>query len=83
FVDVLTLKGMPTDAEAIRREHVEAFIEHILSIHSSSTAATRYRDLQQFFRWLVEEGEIQASPMARMRPPKKEERRSPSSRSGC
>ena len=35
-----------------------------------ASAATRYRSLQQLFNWLDEEGEIDASPMAKMRPPK-------------
>lgn len=29
----------------------------------------RYRALQQFFRWYVEEDEVEVSPMARMSPP--------------
>jgi site-specific recombinase XerD len=29
----------------------------------------RFRAVQQFFRWAVEEGEIEQSPMARMHPP--------------
>ncbi|MGH2754669.1 MAG: tyrosine-type recombinase/integrase [Actinomycetota bacterium] len=70
FGDFLSLKGMPTDVAGIHREHVESFIEHVLSIYSSATAATRYRDLQQLFKWLLEEGEIQTSPMAKMHPPK-------------
>lgn len=61
--------GMPTEVTAIRREHVESFIEHLLSLRSASTAATRYRGLQQLFRFLVDEGEITESPMARMSPP--------------
>lgn len=36
---------------------------------SPATVARRYRSLQQFFRWLDDEGEIEASPMARMKPP--------------
>lgn len=61
---------MPIKATALTREHVESFIEEQLQQYKPSTAATRYRDLQQFFKWLVEEGEITSSPMARMRPPK-------------
>ena len=34
-----------------------------------SSAATRYRSLQQLFKWLDDEGEIDASPMAWTRPP--------------
>ena len=74
LLDFLRATGMPTEASAIRREHIEAFIEDVLSRHRASTAATRYRDLQQLFRWLEEEGEIPVSPMARMRPPKLDER---------
>lgn len=68
--DFLLSQGMPTQVTAIRREHVEAFIESVLDQWRASTAATRYRDLQQLFRWLVDEGEITESPMARMKPPK-------------
>jgi site-specific recombinase XerD len=60
---------MPTSAASIKREHVEAFIVHLLERHSPSTAANRFRSLQQLFRWLEEEGEVPRSPMARMRPP--------------
>jgi site-specific recombinase XerD len=63
-------RGMPTGARAVRREHVEAFLEDELSRGlSASTAAGHYRRLQQLFRWLEEEGEIEHTPMARMRPP--------------
>ncbi|MDQ6797804.1 MAG: tyrosine-type recombinase/integrase [Actinomycetota bacterium] len=65
----LTERGMPTRVDAIRREHVETFTADQLERWTPSTAATRYRCLQQFFKWLVEEGELTESPMARMRPP--------------
>ena len=74
FVQVLDVQGMPRDIEAIRREHCEAFVQDQLDRHSASTANTRYRGLQRFFGWAEEEGEIDASPMRRMRPPKFEER---------
>jgi site-specific recombinase XerD len=60
---------MPTDVAKLRREHVEAFIVELVATRSASTAAVRYRSLQQFFKYLVEEGEITASPMANMKPP--------------
>jgi site-specific recombinase XerD len=69
FGRFLADKGMPTSAASIRREHVEAFIVSELERTAPSSAATRYRSLQQFFRWLVDEGEIDVSPMAKMRPP--------------
>jgi site-specific recombinase XerD len=62
-------KGMPTAAASIRREHVEAFIAQELVRTAASSAAGRYRSLQQLFNWLEEEGEITGSPMAKMHPP--------------
>ena len=55
---------------AIRRVHVELFIEDIVSRWKPATASNRFRALQQFFRFLEEEGEILGSPMAQMRPPR-------------
>lgn len=66
-------KGMPTDVANIRREHVEAFIVDLLARWTPSTANNRFRGLQQFFKWLVDEGEITASPMQRMDPPRLDE----------
>lgn len=63
-------KGMPTDVDAIRREHLEAFIVDQLARWKPATAANRFRSVQQFFRWCVLEGEIRASPMVNMRPPR-------------
>src|SRR5262245_38776728 len=54
-------RGMPQRVAAIRREHVESFIEDQLARLRPASAANRYRSLQQFFRWLVDEGEIEAS----------------------
>lgn len=69
FARYLTDQGMPQDVATISREHVEAFITDQLAQWRPATAANRYRGLQRFFAWLAEEGEIRASPMARMRPP--------------
>jgi site-specific recombinase XerD len=63
-------RGMPREAAAIRREHVEAYIGDLVERWKPATASNRYRALQQFFRFLVDEGEITDNPMARMRPPK-------------
>ena len=62
-------RGMPRAVAAIHREHIEAFVEDQLARLKPASAANRYRSLQQFFRWLVDEGEIRESPMARMKPP--------------
>jgi site-specific recombinase XerD len=62
--------GMPTSPAAITREHVEAFITDLLERWKPTTAHNRYRACHAFFKWLVEEGEISESPMARMKPPR-------------
>lgn len=61
--------GIPRDPAKIKRTHVEAYLEDQLERNKPATAATRYASLSRFFTWLVEEGEILTSPMARMKPP--------------
>ena len=70
FADFLTKKGMPTAIDAITREHVEAWLEHLLATRSSSTAKTRHGGLGRFFNYCVEEGELTVSPMVKVRPPR-------------
>lgn len=62
-------EGLPTNAAEVRRRAVEAYIAFLLDRFKPGTALTRYQDLQQLFRWLVDEEEIAESPMAKMRPP--------------
>jgi site-specific recombinase XerD len=66
----LAERGMPTQAASIRREHVEAYIQQVLDHYKPTTAAVRFRSLQQLFKWLLDEGEITESPMTRMKAPK-------------
>jgi site-specific recombinase XerD len=58
-----------TEPGQIERRHVEGYIAHVLETRSPATAHVRYRSVQQWFGWLVDEDEIEASPMAKMRPP--------------
>jgi len=73
FERFLADRGMPREVANIRREHVEAWISYLLKSHRSATASNRYRALQSFWKWAVDEGEVKESPMARMKPPKVEE----------
>ncbi len=66
----LAERGMPTSPAALTREHVEAFVTDLLERWKPATAHNRYRALNSFFRWLVDEGEIRTSPMDRMKPPR-------------
>ncbi|HEY3036742.1 MAG TPA: tyrosine-type recombinase/integrase [Streptosporangiaceae bacterium] len=52
-----------------RTEDVEAFLGGLLARCKPGTAANRYRSLRVFYRWLEDEGEIAASPMAKLKPP--------------
>ena len=46
----LMASGMPIEVEHITREHLEAFVRYLLQRNTASTAATRYRALQQLFK---------------------------------
>jgi site-specific recombinase XerD len=59
---------MPTLVRNIHRGHAEAFVERLLETRKPATASNRHRGLQQFFNFLVGEGEIDQSPMERMKP---------------
>jgi integrase len=61
---------MPTAVGSIRREHVEAFIEDLDRRFKPATVGVRFRSLQQMFRWMLEEGEVERDPMERMRSPR-------------
>lgn len=70
FLAFLVESGMPLVVTAITREHVEAYIVHRQNLgRSAADVAKHYRSLQQLFKWLVDDGEIDHSPMERMSPP--------------
>lgn len=70
FAAFLGRHGLPTRPRDLRREHVEAYLAALLEQGlRPGTAANRFKSLRQFFRWLEEEGEIERSPMARIKPP--------------
>jgi site-specific recombinase XerD len=55
--------------EEASRADLEAFLGDLLRRRAPATAATRYKVLRILYRWLEEEEEIAANPMARMKPP--------------
>ena len=70
LIAFLADRGMPTQTTSVRREHVEAFIEATLEEgRKAATAATKFQALRVFFAYLLEEGEVNHSPMERMKPP--------------
>lgn len=63
-------QGLSLDAREVKQEHIENYLDSILSRASASFAATHFRRLQQLWRWLTDEEEIDLSPMRRMSPPR-------------
>jgi site-specific recombinase XerD len=49
---------------------IESYLADVLDRSSASNAAKHYRSLQQFVRWLVDEGELSTNPMARIHAPR-------------
>ncbi len=74
FAAFADAEGLPTALGAIERRHIEAWMVSELEAHTPATAAGRYRYLQQFWRWVVDEGERSRPPMAGMAPPSIPER---------
>lgn len=63
-------RGYESAPASVQREHLEAFFAELVTLHSHSTAANRFRGLQRLFGWLVDEEELRSSPMAKMKPPR-------------
>lgn len=69
YRDHLTTSGAPAATQSVSRASIESFIADQLDRWTPSTAATRYRCLQQFIRFLLEEVELDSDPMAHTDPP--------------
>jgi site-specific recombinase XerD len=69
--DFLATHGRPLDPQRITRGDVADFLNHLQDEgRSPATVRVRFSSLRRFFNWLVDEGEIEHSPMARLRGPK-------------
>jgi integrase/recombinase XerC len=59
------------DPAGVGRAHIEAFQAWMIETRSASTVLNKHKALRQFFKWLaLDEGEINRSPMGRLRQPK-------------
>ena len=70
-------QGMPTDPTNVTSEHLVGWMRYLQRPAgdggrgvSAATANQRYRSVSRFFKFLVEQEEITASPLAKMSPPK-------------
>lgn len=66
----LEAHGMPTAARGVRREHVEAYLADRRDKIKPASLSIAFRALQQFWKWALEEEEIDRSPMERIKPPR-------------
>lgn len=55
--------------DPLTRVAIEEYLGTLARERKPATVSFRYRALQQFTKWLAEEDELAADPMARMRPP--------------
>lgn len=74
LVRYLETQGLPLFLDVIDTPQLQSFIIDQRERLSDSTAATRYRGIQAFFKWCAAEELIPASPMLKMKPPKEEEK---------
>ncbi|MEU5608391.1 tyrosine-type recombinase/integrase [Streptomyces sparsogenes] len=61
----------------IHREHIASYIQHLLDEKGEATAHQQFRSLKTFFNWLVDEEEMDRSPMRTMKPPSLTEKEVP------
>jgi site-specific recombinase XerD len=69
FARYLSDNKLAEAVDTITREHVEMFVRWQVRNYAPASAATRFRSLAQFWKWAIDEGEVKASPMARMSEP--------------
>lgn len=66
----LQAQGMPTGARSVKREHIESYFARRRHQVKPTSLSVEFRALQQFWKWAVEEDEVDRSPMERMKPPR-------------
>lgn len=59
----------PASLHELHREHVEAYLVTLRERTSPASAHQQFRSLKTFFNWLVDEEEMDRSPMRTMKPP--------------
>ena len=62
--------GLPTAAPGIKREHIESWMAARRHQVKPASLSLQFRALVQFFRWAVQEAEIEHSPMEKIGPPR-------------
>jgi site-specific recombinase XerD len=70
FAQFLDDRDIPTGIDEIDRAAVREHLAWLVENRAAATAAQRYASLRQFFRWAVEEGELDVSPMDGIKKPR-------------
>jgi integrase/recombinase XerC len=70
FAEDLHTRGLVDDATAITANDIRRWLTSLQGKVAPSTEYRNYSGLRQFFAWCVREGEVDASPMVNVRPPK-------------
>jgi integrase/recombinase XerC len=65
----LETETQPETPADIKRAHIATWMTDLLATGAPGNANNKYRSVQQWFNWLLAEGEIEVHPMARMKPP--------------
>jgi integrase/recombinase XerC len=68
-LDQLAAHAGADSVAELERSAIESYLADLAAAQSPGTVSVRHRALRQFFNWLVDEGELDASPMQRMRAP--------------
>ncbi|WP_246157915.1 tyrosine-type recombinase/integrase [Catellatospora sichuanensis] len=66
--------GAGQDPLAVTKADIERFQVWMIETRSASTALNKHKSLQQFFSWLVAEEELDVSPLARVRQPRRKKK---------
>lgn len=59
----------PVCPDEVVADHIRGFMTAVIERSSAGNAHTQYRSLRTFYNWMVNEDEIDASPMAKTKPP--------------
>ncbi|MEZ5167314.1 MAG: tyrosine-type recombinase/integrase [Acidimicrobiales bacterium] len=70
FGEWLIGEGRPTAIDKVTRDDVRGFLADQLERNKPATALARYKGLRLLFKFAQTEGDIAASPMATIQPPK-------------
>lgn len=69
FSQWLEAQGREAVLDEMTRPAIREWLAQLSDTHEPGTVRTRYRGLRRFCGWLVDEGELDENPMAKLSPP--------------